>query len=71
MATLTPETIYTPQEIADALKVALRTVYDLIHEGRLKALKAGPKGRIYRITQAQFDEFLKNGGQEPATTRRR
>ena len=33
------EDYYTPQEVADKLKVNTRTLYRWIHEGKLKAVK--------------------------------
>lgn len=47
---------YTPQEIAEKLKVSKLTVYDLIKKGELEAVKIG---KIYRISQEALDNFLK------------
>lgn len=49
--------LYTPQEIADSLKVDLRTVYRWIREGKLAALKAGSQ---WRITETALESFLKD-----------
>ena len=47
--------LYTPQEVADTLKVDLRTVYRWIKEGRLAAVKAGVQ---WRISEENLKDFL-------------
>ena len=54
-----PETFFTPEEVADSLKVSRYTVWKWIRDGMLTARKL-PSGE-YRIAQASFDEFLNNG----------
>lgn len=49
------EKLYTPQEVADLLKVDLRTVYRWIREGKLAALKAGSQ---WRIEERALEGFL-------------
>jgi len=53
---------YTPQDIAETLKVAYMTVYRWIRAGKLKAYKIQKQ---YRIKKEDFDKFLegakKNG----------
>jgi len=49
------EKYYTPEEIADNLKVHLKTVYNWINGNKLKAVKAG---HFWRISQSALDEFL-------------
>ncbi len=51
------EKYYTPEEIASNLHVHLKTVYNWIQSGKLKAVKAG---HFWRIPQAALDEFLQN-----------
>jgi acetyl-CoA synthetase len=51
--------LYTPQEIADLLKVDLRTVYRWIREGKLAALKAGSQ---WRIEESALEGFLSQKG---------
>ncbi len=46
---------YTPQEVAEILKVPRKTVYFWLQQGKLKGLKAGD---LWRITQSALDEFL-------------
>jgi excisionase family DNA binding protein len=43
----TPQTM-TPQEVARALEVSLKRVYDLLHEGRLAASKIDGKWAVAR-----------------------
>lgn len=50
------EKIYTPQEVADQLKIKKATVYELIKRGELKSAKVGKQ---IRISQDQLDEYLK------------
>lgn len=52
---------YTPAEVAEILKVKRQTVYTWIREGRLQADKIG---RTRRISEAQLQEFLKEGKRE-------
>lgn len=51
--------LYTPQEIADLLKVDLRTVYRWIREEKLIALKAGSQ---WRIKGNALEQFLSQRG---------
>ena len=48
------ETFFTPEEVAEQLKVHLQTVLNYIKDGRLKALKLD-KG--YRISESDFKQF--------------
>lgn len=50
------EKIYTPQEVADQLKIKKSTVYELIKRGELTSAKVGKQ---IRISQDQLDEYLK------------
>lgn len=50
------EKIYTPQEVADQLKIKKATVYELIKRGELNASKIGKQ---IRISQDQLNEYLK------------
>ena len=51
-----------PQEVADVLRIKLRTVYDYIKSGKLKAIKLG-KG--YRIEMEDLAEFCKTNKFKP------
>lgn len=48
------ETMYTPQEVADSLKVTVETIYDWINAGKFDAVKIGGKFRIYGDSLRQF-----------------
>jgi putative molybdopterin biosynthesis protein len=50
------EKVFTPQEVADRLKIKKATVYELIKRGELNATKIG---RQIRISQEQLDHYLK------------
>lgn len=40
-----PESLLTPQDVADLLKVSAKTVREYIHQGRLKAVDLNPDGK--------------------------
>lgn len=46
---------YTPQEVADKLKVNIRTLYRWIREGKLKAIKVG---ELWRISETELNKLL-------------
>ena len=50
--------VYTPDEVRELLHVTLRTVYNYIREGKLKAVKIG---KYWRITQKNLEDFLSKG----------
>ena len=54
-----PDTYYTPEEVADALKVSRNTVWRWIREGLLNAQLLPTGG--YRITKESYEDFLANG----------
>lgn len=49
------ENFYTPQEVADKLKLNIRTVYKWIRENKLNAIKAGD---LWRIPESELQRFL-------------
>ena len=49
------EELYTPQEIAEKLKVPRKTVYVWLQQGKLKGVKAGD---LWRVPRSALDEFL-------------
>ncbi len=54
------ETVYyTPQEVAERLKLRVHTVYDYIRKGRLPAVRLGNR---CRIAQADLEAFLARTG---------
>ena len=54
---MTIKNIFTPQEVAEKLKVSLRQVYRWIESKKLKTIKLGR--RIYRIQEEDLLKFLK------------
>ena len=51
------EKFLTSPQIASALQVTIDTVWRWIRRKQLRAVKFGRKG--YRITEADFNEFIK------------
>ncbi|TJX63284.1 helix-turn-helix domain-containing protein [Soehngenia saccharolytica] len=49
------DVLYTPEEIANKLKLTKGTVYEMIKRGDINAHKIG---RYLRISQTQFDNYL-------------
>lgn len=54
------ERILTADEVAEYLKVNIRTVYKLLESGELRGIKVG---RIWRIAESAVNEFVR--GDEP------
>ena len=46
---------YTPQEIAQTLKVDIRTIYRWIREEKLKAVKIG---HVWRVSESELYKIL-------------
>lgn len=53
------DALYTPEELAEILKISKYTVYEMIKRGDLKAHRIG---RSLRISEQQLDRFLKKQG---------
>lgn len=49
------ENHYTPKEMADKLKLNIRTVYKWIREGKLHAVKLGD---VWRIPESEINRLL-------------
>ena len=49
-------TYYTPEEVADILKVRKHTVWNWLREGALKGTKIN--GKIWRITDKDLEAFI-------------
>ncbi len=49
------ENYYTPQEVANKLKLNVRTLYKWIREGKLKAVKVGD---VWRISETELNRLL-------------
>ena len=50
------EQLYTPEEVAENLKVTRKTIYNWIHEGKLQAVKVG---HFWRISETELKRLLK------------
>lgn len=51
------EELYTPQEVADLLRIKKNTVYEMIKRGEIKCKKIG---RQFRIGKAELEHYLGN-----------
>ena len=49
--------VLTPAEVAKALSVSMDTVYKLIAEGEIKAVRIGQK--LWRIDKRQLNSYMK------------
>lgn len=47
---------FTPEEVAEQLKVTRRSVYRWLHGGKLRGLRAGG---LWRICEEDIEAFLK------------
>jgi excisionase family DNA binding protein len=54
--------IYTVEQVAEKLQIAVRTVYKLIKSGQLPASKVGSQ---YRISEEQLERFMKSQEVKP------
>jgi len=50
------EKFYTPEEVAEILKVRKHTVWNWLREGSLKGTKIN--GKIWRVTEEELDSFI-------------
>jgi len=48
--------VFTPDEVAEILKIKEGTVLEYLRKGRLKGIKMG--GKVWRVTEAQIEDFL-------------
>lgn len=48
----------TSEEVADLLKVSVSSIYRLIGEGKLPAIRIGSKGSTVRILKKDLDPFM-------------
>jgi len=53
------EPLYTPEEVAELLRVSPRTVQRWLAQAKLHGVKVG---RLWRIPKASLDRFLETGG---------
>lgn len=50
------DTYLTVQEVARIFRVSKMTVYRMVHDGSLKAIRVG---RSYRILRSSFEEYVR------------
>ena len=50
--------VYSVEEVAEILKVSLRSVYHYVRSGQLKASKIG---KSWRISSAALQDFIEHG----------
>src|SRR5438445_725449 len=55
---------YTPEEIAEKLKVHSQTILAYIRSGKLKAIRLEKR---FRIAEADFENFIKSSSNRPIT----
>lgn len=53
------EKFYTPQEIADSLRVKERVILDLLRSGKLRGVKVGKQ---WRVKVSDLEAFIEQGG---------
>jgi excisionase family DNA binding protein len=58
---MTEEQVYTPEEIAEKLKMSKLTVMNWLRSGKLKGLKAG---RYWRVRASDLNAYLTRMRQE-------
>lgn len=52
------EKLYTLKEIADALRLSYHSVFNMVHSGKIKAVKFGTH---WRITESELERIKKEG----------
>ena len=55
------EKMLTAGEISEALRVSVRTVYNLLEAGALRGVRVG---RAWRVPESALEEFIAKGGGE-------
>lgn len=56
------EKLLTPEQVAEHLVVAERTVYEWLRSGRLRGIKVG---RLWRVREKDLEAFLQRQEDEP------
>ena len=51
--------VLTPAQAAERLQVSIYSIQEWLRQGKLKGFKAG---KLWRIREADLDEFIKKGG---------
>ena len=55
------EKLLTVPEVAEALRVSVRTVYNLLEAGALRGVRVG---RAWRVPESALEELIAQGGGE-------
>jgi len=55
------EKMLTVAEVAEALRVSVRTIYNLLDSGALQGVRVG---RAWRVLESALEEFIAQGGGE-------
>lgn len=63
-----PPRLYTLREVAQAMRVHERTVYRLVREGKLGAIRVGSQ---WRVPEQAFAEFIAKGLRDSGSRKRR
>ena len=50
--------LYTPEEVAEVLRVKTRTVMEWLRQGKLKGVKLG---KLWRIKESELSAFISSG----------
>ncbi|HXK40796.1 MAG TPA: helix-turn-helix domain-containing protein [Candidatus Paceibacterota bacterium] len=58
----------TLDDVAEILRVDYKTVYRLVHKGELEVVKIG---RVFRVTNQAFSEFMKKAKEKVKNSRRK
>ena len=53
------EKVLTPAQVAERLQVSVFSIQDWLRQGKLKGFKAG---KLWRIREADLEEFMQKGG---------
>jgi acetyl-CoA synthetase len=61
MTTPCTEEYFTPEELAQKLKVSLRTIKKYLLDGSLKGVKVG---RLWRVRASDLENFLEGQGRQ-------
>lgn len=64
---MTLPTYYTPEEIAEQLKVSRRSIYEWLRSGRLRGVRAG---QFWRVSEPDLIQFLESSEEIANTTNR-
>ena len=57
---------YTPEEIAELLKIPVEYVLDSLQQKKMEGIKVGD---LWRITPSQFDKFIKSNSSSRTSNR--